>query len=76
MDASSKLRCISNLKRHLKGRSINLGVFFIAFMGVAIPRDWSILDAKRLAWSVGDEECLVNTRIRQRLLFIAAIDWR
>ena len=74
MDASSKLRCISNLKRHLKEPSSIY--FLIALMIVAIFSDGSLLDAKRLAWSLGGEKCLVNAGIRQRLLFIAAIDWR
>lgn len=45
-------------------------------MVAAIFYDGSIPDAKRLAWRAGDEKCLVNAEIRQRLLFIAAIDWR
>ena len=49
---------------------------YIAFLGAAISHDGSIPDAERLAWSVGDEKCLVNAEIRQKLLFIAAFDWR
>ena len=68
--------CSAFLFEKTPERTLNIAFFFIAFMVAAIFHDGSIPNAKRLAWSVGDEKCLVNAETRQRLLFIAAIDWR
>ena len=69
-------KCSAFLPVKTSGRTLDIHYIVLYCLFEAAIFHGSIPDAKSLAWSIGDEICLVNVEMRQRLLFLAANDWR